>query len=103
MKGLHSDQLTPVYLSTVMDGNHDARATLTSGRAGLPHYLDHGRYFTYAINLNRRRRHRSAGVAVRRGEEVGLDRLLGFLRDVGSRRQFFPALETADFGTDYLR
>jgi hypothetical protein len=40
---------------------------------------------------------------VKHGEEIGPDRIIKFLNDVGSRRQFFPALETAHFGTDYLQ
>lgn len=103
LRKLHQQNPVPVYLTTVIEGNAPARALLTSGRAGLPHYLDRGRYLTLAINLNRHRRRPVAPCEIRRGDEVGLDSFLGFLAEVGSRRQFFPVLEAGDFGGDYLR
>lgn len=103
LKRLHEEQPAPAYLTTVIEDNTAVRSLLTSGRAGLPHYLDHGRYVTYAINLNRRRRGYVSPVEVRRGDEVGIESILCFLADTGRRRQFFPALDIADFDGPLLR
>lgn len=104
LKALHDEKPVPAYLTTVMEDNTEAAKQLTSGRAGLPHYLDRGRFFTYAINLNRRRQPRlSCGLEVRRGGELPPERVMAFMNECGSRRQFFPAVDATDFGTDYLR
>jgi hypothetical protein len=103
LRQLHEDNPVPAYLTTIVEGNTEAAAVLTSDRAGLPHYLDYGRYFTYAINLNRFRRKPSAIYAIRRGEEAGCESVMQFLSEVGRRRQFFPSLDSRDFQTDYLR
>jgi len=103
LKKLHEERPVPAYLTTVIEDNIEARKLLTSGRAGLPHYLDRGRYITHAINLNRRRRKFASPFEIRRGDGVGLESILRFLGDAGRRRQFFPALETADFSSEYLR
>ena len=103
-KTLHTQRPVPAYLSTIIEENTAAVDLLTSGRAGLPHYVDRGRYFTYAINLNRHpRRRRPCTLVIRRGGEIPLERLTAFLSQCGSQRQFFPAIDSADFGTDYLR
>jgi hypothetical protein len=93
----------PAYLTTVIEDNTAVRSLLTSGRAGLPHYLDQGRYITYALSLNRRRRKFASPIQIRCGDAVGLDPILSFLGDAGRCRQFFPALGGPDFGSDYLR
>lgn len=103
LRRLHEAQPAPAYLTTIIEGNAAARGLLTSHRAGLPHYLDQGRYITYAINLNRRRRRHDSPVEIRRGDEVGLEAVVAFLAEAGAKRQFFPAIEAADFGTAYLR
>ena len=101
LKRLHDENPVPAYLTTVLESNTEAAGLLTSGRAGLPHYLDRGRHFTYAVNLNRRpRRFRPGSLAIRRGGEIPLERLTAFLNQCGSQRQFFPAVESTDFGTD---
>jgi hypothetical protein len=103
LKKLHDENPVPVYLTTIIESNREARDLLTSGRAFLPYYLDRGRYFSYAINLRKRRRKYSSGVKIRRGDEVGLSSILSFLLEHGQRYQFFPLLEEKDFGTDFLR
>ena len=99
---LHERHPVPAYLTTVLESNTDAVALLTSGRAGLPHYLDRGRYVTYAIALNRRRR-RAPRREIRRGDQMPLARIAEFMNRQGARRQFFPVIREGDFGTDYLR
>lgn len=102
-KRLHQAAPVPAYLTTIIEENTAARAILTSGRAGLPHYLDQGRHITYAINLCARRRPCPATLEIRRGDEVGLEPILRFLAEQGPRRQFFPALAAADFSPAHLR
>jgi len=103
LKALHDAKPVPAYTTMVVEDNREAKALLTSERAGLPHYLDHGRYFTYAVNVKHRRRDPLPGIAIRRGDEIGGHRIVKFLNDVGARRQFFPAIEVSDFGINYLR
>lgn len=104
LRRLHEADPAPAYLTTIVEENSHARRLLASGRAGLPHYLDRGRYITHAICLQGGGAPRpGAGVEIRRGDEIGLEPILGFLREFGRRRQFFPVLEAGDFGGAYLR
>ena len=104
LRRLHEKCPVPVYMTTIIEDNTEARGLLTSGRAGLPHYLDQGRYITYAINLNRHRGKYSSPIEIRRGDDASLDAIVSFVNDQGGRnRQFYPVLEAADFGTEYLR
>lgn len=105
LRQLHADGRAPAYLTTILEDNAYAREMLTSGRAGLPRYLDQGQIITYAVNINRRRRPQPTppSLTIRPGHEVPLDRLLGFLNGEGARRQFFPVVSADDFGSDLLR
>ena len=105
LRDLHQDGRAPVYTTTIVEDNHHAKALLTSRRAGLPRYIDHGLYETYMIGLNPRRRNRTsvAGVEVRRGVDVELSAIVSFLQREGARRQFFPVYQQSDFETDATR
>ncbi len=103
LRKLHEDNPVPIYLSTVIEDNIAARRLLESRRAGLPCYLEDGRYFTYAINLNRYRYGHSSPIVILRGDEIGPEAIVRFLEKEGARRQFFPVIETQDFGSEYLR
>ncbi len=103
LRKLHEANPVPVYLTTVIEDNSEARRLLESQRAGLPCYLEDGRYFTCAINLNRYRHRHSSPIAIRRGDEIGPEAIVRFLEKEGSRRQFFPVIETQDFNSEYLR
>src|SRR5579864_209997 len=59
---LHGDGRTPIYLTTIAEGNDRALELLTSGRAGLPAYHPAGRYHTLAIP-RQRVQHTSLGSA----------------------------------------
>lgn len=103
---LHGDSRVPAYLSTIVDANDEAKAILTSQRAGLPAYLDQGRFWTYAIALSQRRAPRAepvTGVSIRTGDDIGAHAIAAFLNRVGPARQFFPVVNAGDFGTPYLR
>jgi hypothetical protein len=100
LRELHADGRTSAYLTTIAEGNHAAISLLTSGRAGLPRYHDHGRFVTTAIPLGAVRRLTKAShheVKIRPAEEADLESVLGFWRIVGPRRQFFPAHARDDF------
>lgn len=103
LKKLHEQRPVPAYLTTVVEQNDEARALLTSGRGGLPRYIDRGRYITHAIQLNTRRRRYDSDYSIAKGNSVGIDPIIKFLHEAGRKRQFFPAIDAADFGTPYLR
>lgn len=103
-KELHADQRCPGYITTIIEGNREAIATIASGRAGLPRYLDLGICETYALALKRRGSFPIPGpIRVRRAEEGEEARVISLLRHFGSESQFFPALQVSDFGTPLLR
>jgi hypothetical protein len=103
LRKLHEQAPVPAYLTTIVEDNREAADLLCSGRAGLPHYIECGRYVTYAVHLTRNRPLYSPAVELRRGDEVGTEALVNFLNDAGRQRQFFPALDTGDFNTGCLR
>ncbi|HMC65974.1 MAG TPA: hypothetical protein VKI65_13630 [Gemmataceae bacterium] len=104
---LHTDNRTPLYLTTIAAGNARALAILTAGRAGLPAYHYSGDYQTAAIAMpaGKRRPLRSAAggkdLEIRLAKREDLAALMGFLQDVGPRRQFFPCYTAEDFFTEH--
>jgi hypothetical protein len=102
LRRLHQDGRTPLYLTTIAEGNRLALALLTSGRAGLPAYHFAGRYHTLAFPLSRRQTKSwgAAGVDVRPARAEEMSRVADFLRAEGPRRQFFPVYEASDFATE---
>ena len=104
LKELHTDQRCPGYITTIIEGNLEASATIASGRAGLPAYKDLGECLTFAIPLKRRRKtkpHPALTIRFARNGEEAL--VANTLRQLGNRYQFFPALQAADFNTPLLR
>ena len=100
---LHADGRTPLYLTTIAEGNERALNMLTTARAGLPNYCFSGMYHTMVIPIARRRSLRS-GISKKNGQTVEVrcatpdDRqnLLKFLQRVGPSRQFFPCYGEGD-------
>jgi len=95
---LHTaDKRTPLYLTTIAEGNEAALNTLTAGRAGLPAYHDAGWFHTVAIPIPRRRRTRPPEFrgTIRSATATDVPAILAFLREHGRERQFFPCY-TAD-------
>ncbi len=93
LRSLHEgDGRVKAYLTTIIEDNEKAIRLLTSGRGSLPRYEDRGRYFSCAINLNRRRRRRSVrrGLEIVPGDAIPRVELLAFLGTGSQRRQFFP-------------
>jgi hypothetical protein len=98
LRQLHEDGRTTLYVTTIAEGNREAIAALTSGRARLPKYHAAGQYHT--LMLPRRRgeiRTRDAGIEVRFASHADLPRLVGFWNEVGPQRQFFPVVNEDDF------
>jgi hypothetical protein len=99
-KKLHGDGAAPFYLTTIAEGNEPALRMLTSARAGLPMYHYRGAYHTAAVPLGassaRGPGHRGS-VEMRPARDDDIPTLVRFLNQEGPRRQFFPAVEAADF------
>jgi len=106
LRELHGDGRTPAYLSTILEANLPVRALLTSARAPLPHYLDLGRFSTYALLAGRRSPVRPAGgLRVEPGSAALLPEILAFLQARQGSLQFAPdlssGLEPAGFYRDF--
>ncbi len=98
LRELHADNRTPLYLTTIAEGNEQALKILTSGRAGLPTYHEAGRFHTAVIPASgRARRKPPRGVKLRMAHAGDLPRLFEFLQRNGPRRQFFPVYQADDF------
>jgi hypothetical protein len=94
---LHGDGRTPLYLTTIAEGNDVALRLLTSGRAGLPAYHEAGRYHTVALPLRPgRAQEPPAGLDVQPASESDWPAIFAFLQEWGPRRQFFPCYDLAD-------
>ncbi|MCX7010852.1 MAG: hypothetical protein NTY53_27035 [Kiritimatiellaeota bacterium] len=104
LRELHAAQPVPAYLTTIMADNHEARAVLEGGRAGLPRYRFVGNLTTHALPVQRRRRTIGArGIEVRSAAELGVAETVRWLNAAGRQRQFFPVFNEADFGSPLLR
>lgn len=94
---LHRDGQTPLYLTTIAEGNEAALKLLTSGRAGLPAYHAAGRYHTVAIPIGGiARPPMPDGMRLTVAAEADWPRIVGFLRIWEPRRQFFPCYDVPD-------
>lgn len=99
LRRCHGDGRTPFYLTTVMEDNQGAAALLAAGRAGLPRYLDRGRFAAMAIGLDLWRKEPAESVCeVRPAVAADAPGVLKFLAREGRRRQFFPIYQADDFG-----
>ena len=77
LEGAAPNELT---FTTILDDNPEARALLTSGRAGLPKYSPHGRVVTYAF----------APCGGEEPDRASFDELEEFYARESPRRQLFP-------------
>lgn len=71
--------------TTILEDNPEARALLTSGRAGLPKYIPRGRVITYALGALRRAQ----------PERASFDELKEFYARESPRKQLFPVFREA--------
>lgn len=90
LRDLHRDGRVPGYLTTILESNAAARELLASRRAGLPAYVDLGRYSAYAVLMQDRRKPAADGLEVLHPPEVPLAEVLTFLDAQARRRQFGP-------------
>ncbi len=103
LRKLHGDNKVKAYLTTIVDKNVIAKTVLTSGKAHIPAYRDIGKYHVYTVLFNRYKRCDHHGVDIINGNEVSLKQILSFLRENGSRKQFYPVYTPDDFNTGYTR
>ncbi len=97
LRELHADGRVPYYVTTILDGNEDARRVLTSGRAGLPAYAPYGRLHTYLLPLYGRRRRVHGGGAIRGAAADALPGALACLNGFNAGLQFAPSYKLEDF------
>lgn len=100
IKKLHADGLVPYYVTTILDGNEEARRILTSGRAGLPAYVPYGKLHTYMLPLYGRRRGCRPGGVTRGAAPETLTCALECLNRFNTSLQFAPAYRIGDFGAN---
>jgi hypothetical protein len=93
LKTLHADGQAPAYLTTIVQGNKEARRILTSQRATLPTYHPLGNYLTYVCPVKRRPLSVKPlkDIEITTAAQLPLQALTEYLRQEGSTRQFFPA------------
>lgn len=104
LRELHAAQPVPAYLTSIMEDNHEARALLESGRAGLPRYRFVGYLTTHALPVRLRRQPPATrGLEVITAAALGVLETVHWLNTAGAQRQFFPVFHATDFGTPLLR
>jgi hypothetical protein len=92
------------YLTTIFAQNHVAKRLLTSGRAGLPRYLEAGELRCHALSPVRAGRISPCDDLVMDTATIQtLPEMLVFLSSEGAKTNFFPILEMSDFGSARLR
>ena len=96
LKELHGDGAVPYYFTSIMDDNTDAKALLTSGRAGLPVYKPAAHLITYLIPLIKKRGRQKFRNEVSRGNPGLLPQAVAFLREWNGRYQFAPVYTQQD-------
>lgn len=104
---LHRDGTVRLYTTTILESNTDAARLLTSGRLGLPRYVERGRYVCAALR-SKRATHRAAtdaGLVVRAAGPADAPGILALWERHGARRQFCPRYTLAELerGTGALR
>ena len=100
MKLQHADGLVPYYVTTILDGNEEARRILTSGRAGLPTYVPYGRLRTHMLPLYGLRNGFRRGGVTRGAAPDALPGALACLNRFNTDLQFAPVFALEDFGAN---
>lgn len=93
LRELHEDGRVSGYLTTVLEANTHALATLRSGRAGLPHYLDLGRFTTHVVLPNHRKGSSPRSCEVHRATDLGWTETCAFIEREARRRPFGPVVD----------
>jgi hypothetical protein len=98
LRELHSDNRAKLYLTTIIEGNSNARNILESGRSSLPAYHDIGRFSMHALRLKENRELcLSSLIDTRCATPDDIGQIVEFLNAEGSRKQFFPEYRHGDF------
>ena len=91
LKYLHQDRKTPLYLTTIIDGNSLALRNLIGGRAGLPQYRFMGEYLTFALDIRKNfGGSRTSGLEIVKGSNENIHEIIGFVNESNVRKQFAP-------------
>lgn len=98
LRQLHADGCAPFYLTTIMEDNDRAKSVLPSGRCGLPHYHDLGRFCCMALSLHPTPGRGASSLTLRQAAPGDGAAILAFLQHGGRSRQFFPDYKLDDFG-----
>jgi hypothetical protein len=94
---MHKDGLARIYVSTIMSDNKMAIGLLTSKRAGLPDYQDVGEYQTSIIARGRKKAKQQKQYRIVSGHREMLKDIVSFLREEGSKKQFYPFYSEEEF------
>lgn len=97
LKQLHDAGGVPYYVTTILDGNEEARRILTSGRAGLPSYVPYGKLRTYMLPLYGFRKRFRSGAVSRGATPERLLRAIACLNRYNAELQFAPVYRIEDF------
>jgi hypothetical protein len=106
LRALHADGRVRAYLSAISDENTIARRVLVDHpRPHFPMHHEVARIYTLGIILRKPRlpRARRPAVEIERGSPAQIGEVVAFLRQHGSKRQFFPAYAESDLGSDTTR
>jgi len=98
LRRLHADDSVPFYTTVIYDGNAPAFAALIGGRAGLPRYVDWGRFLTPALRLDFAVAQAPlAGISLGKGSPSRLADIVAFLNREAASKQFSPVYRIEDF------
>ena len=98
----HLDKRVSYYLTSIIEGNDIARRLLVSERAGLPSYIDRGKYITSLVPLTGKGK-LTSGLKVSRGSLKLLDAIVDCLNRNGKEKQFYPVYSKEFFLSDRAR
>ncbi len=97
----HNDNRAKLYLSTIIEDNHHARAILESGRCSMPVYHDIGRFCSKAIGLRQKvPLNFDNSISIKTLSHEDMPQVLEFMNIEGAKKQFFPHYRSSDFNSD---
>ena len=104
LKSIHQQDPVDLYYTMILSDNRKALSSLTSKRAGLPHYRYKGKCFTPTIHLDRKRYHQfDSTLTIVTASEVPIEALVNFINEQYRRYQFAPVITVASLQSDRYR
>jgi hypothetical protein len=101
---LHQQNPVDFYYTLILSNNSNALKMLTSQRAGLPIYHSFGKILSPAIHLDLPKRAiKIKGLKFSVANEKTMANVFAFIQKQYAEKQFSPAYQLSDFGTDRLR